>query len=321
MPRLLDIDLRKRIVQWRVREGKSAAECGELAGCCENTVRSITSLYLDMGVYRNSDARALGRPRLLTMEDKAYVLSILKDNPTLYLDEIQDMMWYNRSVDISISTLSRNLREMAMSHKKVSYQALQQSQLLRATWLAAYADIPMDYMVWLDESGIERNGHQRTNGWGVLGSACTRRAIWLRGERFSVLPALTKDGIVALEIFKGTVNREMFVDFLKEHLAPTLTPYPGPRSVVILDNASIHHDLDEIRAIIVEECGARLIYLPPYSPDFNPAEQAFSFIKSWLRRRESEVINDITRAWLIHRAAEEVTPELAEAWILNCGYD
>ncbi|KAF5355376.1 hypothetical protein D9757_014591 [Collybiopsis confluens] len=103
-----------------------------------------------MGVYRNSDACALGRPRLLTMEDKVYVLSILKDNPTLYLDEIQDMMWYNQSVNISISTLSRNLREMAMSHKKISYQALQQSQLLRATWLAAYADIPMDYMVWLD---------------------------------------------------------------------------------------------------------------------------------------------------------------------------
>ncbi|KAE9399373.1 hypothetical protein BT96DRAFT_820629 [Gymnopus androsaceus JB14] len=76
----------------------------------------------------------------------------------------------------------------------------------------------------------------------------------MRGERFSVLPALTHEGVVALEIFRGTVNRELFINFLKEHLVPILTPYPGPRSVVILDNASIHHD-EEICALIVEECG------------------------------------------------------------------
>lgn len=64
-----------------------------------------------------------------------------------------------------------------------------------------------------------------------------------------------------------------------------------------------------------------MIYLPPYSPDLNPAEQAFSFIKSWLRRHESEVVNDATRPWLIHCAAEAITPEMSVGWIQNCGYD
>ncbi|KAJ3915405.1 hypothetical protein F5877DRAFT_22724, partial [Lentinula edodes] len=58
----------------------------------------------------------------------------------------------------------------------------------------------------------------RRHGWGILGSACSRRAVWLRGERFSVLPALTHEGIVAMELFRGGVNRDMFLGFLREHL-------------------------------------------------------------------------------------------------------
>ncbi|KAJ6596533.1 hypothetical protein B0H10DRAFT_1763958, partial [Mycena sp. CBHHK59/15] len=65
--------------------------------------------------------------------------------------------------------------------------------------------------------------------------------------QFSMLPALSCDGIIALDI-------ERFIQFISEELAPKLTPYPGPRSVVVLDNCAIHHD-EEVRRI-VEECGA-----------------------------------------------------------------
>jgi len=119
--------------------------------------------------------------------------------------------------------------------------------------------------------------------------------------------------------------------------APQLAPYPGPRSIVVLDNCVIHHD-EEIRHIIVEECGmfsstplaelflthisgARLIYLPPYSPDFNPIEQSFHTIKAWLRRHEAEAVNPDVRPWLIHQASSSVTPEMAQGWIENCGYE
>ncbi|KAJ3804591.1 hypothetical protein F5876DRAFT_3561, partial [Lentinula aff. lateritia] len=95
----LSIDLRKCIVHWRLKEGKSLAEVSRLAGCCKRTVSNITSLYLSTGEFTHADPRTLGRPRLLSMLDKSYILSILHDNPALYLDEIQDMMWYNRDID------------------------------------------------------------------------------------------------------------------------------------------------------------------------------------------------------------------------------
>ena len=67
--------------------------------------------------------------------------------------------------------------------------------------------------------------------------------------------------------------------------------------------------------------GAKFIYLPPYSPDFNPIERAFHSIKSWLRRHEAEATNEDVRPWLIHQAAADITPELADAYITNCGYE
>ncbi|KAI0713719.1 hypothetical protein C8Q76DRAFT_578143, partial [Earliella scabrosa] len=79
--------------------------------------------------------------------------------------------------------------------------------------------------------------------------------------RYSILPALSTDGIIALDILEGSVNKERFLEFLNDQLysdpslyAPQLNPYPGPRSVVVMDNCSIHHD-EEICQIVEVECG------------------------------------------------------------------
>jgi hypothetical protein len=66
--------------------------------------------------------------------------------------------------------------------------------------------------------------------------------------------------------------------------------------------------------------GAKLIYLPPYSPNSNPIEQAFHSVKAWLRRHEAEAIQPEVRPWLIHQVALSITVEDAEGWILNLGY-
>ena len=117
-----------------------------------------------------------------------------------------------------------------------------------------------------------------------------------------------------------------------------MNPFPGKQSVVIMDNCSIHHD-EEIRKLIVDECsmstqtlcptlilmkihhlGARLIYLPPYSPDFNPIEEAFSFIKGWLRHHETKYTNANQLPWLIEGAIREITRDVSLSWFMDCGY-
>ncbi|KAF7341824.1 Transposase domain-containing protein [Mycena sanguinolenta] len=310
--------LRERIVAWRYEQRKPVDEIAELAGCSESTVYEILRNYRDFGQTNNPYAQRRGRPRALDMGDISYLSSVLDANPTLYLDEIQELLWENREVDVTLSTLSRALKQIAIMNKFVTREAVERDEMLRATWQAVHGDIPMEYFVWLDESSVDNRTHQRTSGWAGIGRACVRRETFIRGQRFSMLPALSCDGIIALDIFEGSVNKERFLGFLEKELAPKLTPYPGPRSVVVLDNCAIHHD-EEVRRIVKVEC-AKVIYLPPYSPDFNPIEQAFSTIKAWLRRHEAEALNRDARPWLIHQAAMAVSSDDAEGWIINCGY-
>jgi hypothetical protein len=136
----------------------------------------------------------------------------------LYLDELQEQLFAARDKDISLATLSRAIRRLAMTHKRVSKTAAERNELLRATWQAMYGDIPAEYFVWLDESSVDNKTNQRNHGWADLGRACVRRATFIRGQRYSVLPALTSDGIIALDIFEGSVNKDRFMRFLNEDL-------------------------------------------------------------------------------------------------------
>jgi transposase len=87
------------------------------------------------------------------------------------------------------------------------------------------------------------------------------------------------DGIHDVYLHHGTMNGEYFVNFIQKCLLPILQPFNwlNPRSVVILDNASIHH-VQEVEDLIVTHAGSRICYLPPYSPDLNPAEGVLSQI-------------------------------------------
>jgi hypothetical protein len=91
-----------------------------------------------------------------------------------------------------------------------------------------------------------------------------------------------------------------------------MNPYPENNSVIVMDNAKIHHDGELIA--LLEELGCRVIFLPPYSPDYNPIETAFSTIKAWIRRNRDfmEVCNDPIYALLV--ACSQIMPQMAQTF-------
>lgn len=147
-----------------------------------------------------------------------YLSSLLDANPGLYIDELQHKLYEARDIDVSAATLSRALRRIVITNKKVAPSALERNEMLRATWQAVHGDTPMEYFVWLDEAGVDNQTHQRDHGWAALRQACVRRTTFIRGQRFSIPPALTCDGIIALDIFEGSVNKERFISFLEKEL-------------------------------------------------------------------------------------------------------
>jgi transposase len=102
-----------------------------------------------------------------------------------------------------------------------------------------------------------------------------------RSERHSILPAYTLEGVLYFEVYTGTTDASKFVSFI-ENLIPHCNAFPLPRSVLVTDNASIHHD-DEVETLL-SEAGIKLVYLPPYSPDFNPIEEFFAQLKAYIKR-------------------------------------
>jgi transposase len=214
----ISTQLRERIVFWRYEQNKKAPEIALLAGCAESTVYEILRLYRDYGQITNPHRRQRGRPRTLNEGDMQYIYSILEANPTLYVDEIQQRLFETRDVEVSIATVSRALRRLAITHKHVAKEALERDELVHAAWQAEYGDIPMDAFVWVDEASVDDRTNQWRDGWALLGRACVRRYTFIRGQRFSILPALSVDGIIALDIFEGSVTKERFIRFIREQL-------------------------------------------------------------------------------------------------------
>ncbi|MGI4872587.1 MAG: transposase, partial [Janthinobacterium lividum] len=132
------------------------------------------------------------------------------------------------------------------------------------------------------------------------------------GPNITLIAALRPAGFGALLSVDGAVNGDVFATYLAQVLGPSLCP----GDVVVCDNLAAHKV--EGLADILAGYGARLLYLPPYSPDFNPIELAFSKLKTWLRTAQTRTRDLLEGA--ISTAAEWISEDDAKNWFGHCGY-
>jgi transposase len=152
----------------------------------------------------------------------------------------------------------------------------------------------------------------RLYGWAPHDQRATGAVPRNYGKNTTLVAALTPDGLHTPWLIEGAMNTETFAWYIAEQLGPTLRP----GQVVVLDNLSVHKAASIRQAI--EARGCALLFLPPYSPDCTPIEQAFSKIKAILRglgARTKEALWDAMRV-----AVEAITPTDAAAWFAHAGY-
>lgn len=125
--------------------------------------------------------------------------------------------------------------------------------------------------------------------WAPKGERAIGHAPGNRGSNISVVAAVSADGVVAWRACDGSVDGERFFEFIKNDVAPKLRP----GDLVILDNASIHTEQATREAI--ERAGGRVVFIPPYHPEFNAAEEVFSFIKHHFRRAKPRTVLELMR--------------------------
>ena len=152
----------------------------------------------------------------------------------------------------------------------------------------------------------------RTHGRCAKGQRLVAKAPFGKWRTLTFLAALRCDGLTAPCVIDGPINGVIFRAYVDEGLVPTLKP----GDLVVMDNLGSHKGQGVRKAI--RAAGAKLFFLPPYSPDLNPIEQAFAKIKHWMRAAEKRTIEDTWRH--IGRLVATINPGECNNYFVNAGY-
>ncbi|HUS39828.1 MAG TPA: IS630 family transposase [Pirellulales bacterium] len=202
-----------------------------------------------------------------------------------------------------------------MALQKKSLRASEQDRpdvkQAREQWKAMQGDLDWSKLVFLDESGAKTN-MTRLRGRAKEGRRCvddTPHGHWCTTTMIS---SVRLDGSMACMAIDGATDKDVFREYVRQVLAPTLRP----GDVVVLDNLGAHKDQAAME--LIESAGAKVRFLPPYSPDFNPIEKMWSKVKEFLRNAKARTLDALLNA--IAAALKTITAKDIEGWFDSCGY-
>jgi transposase len=189
--------------------------------------------------------------------------------------------------------------------------ATERDEAKRRTWIRLIRNVDARRLVFIDESGANITLARRY-GRAPRDERCYGSAPRNYDENLTLFASLSLEGMQAAMLLDGAADGVSFQVYVERILIPTLRP----RQLVVMDNLSVHKR-PAIRTAI-EAAGCRVLFLPSYSPDFNPIEQAFSKIKAYLRRMGARTKESLEAA--IGEALDLVTTSDATGYFRHCGY-
>ena len=234
---------------------------------------------------------------------KAQLIKLVDEDPTAYLDELQSRLEITTGVYVAMKTIWVCLVvDLGWTLGAYSLKAQQQDAGQREDYKQLMERLVKspNQVMWIDETDKGANASRRKRAWRRRGKRVEISAIFDSNDinRYTMIEAANLSGFVpaACELIqrnkvegeddetKGTVDRERFVLYVEKILCPNLGNYDlgEDNSIVVMDNASIHKD-PRVEGLINAH-GARLVYLPCYSPDLNPIEHMFADYKRYLKR-------------------------------------
>lgn len=181
----------------------------------------------------------------------------------------------------------------------------------RAAWVVKQAGLDPEKVLFLDECGAKTN-MARTHGRAPAGTRLVAKVPHGHWKSTTFVSALGRRGWVAPLTIDGAMNGKLFRAYVEQQLAPQLKP----GDVLICDNLSSHKVAGVREAL--QKVGAEILFLPPYSPDFNPIELAFSKLKRRLRSVAARTVTDLEDA--CGEALNHFTTSEIQNYMTHCGY-
>jgi transposase len=296
-------DLRQRILQTVQRRE------GSLRQIARRFLVSLSFVVRLLQTYRRTGSiqpqpHGGGNPAKLGPEDLEHLRELVRQQPDATLEELRQRL----GVPCSTMAICRALKKLGLPRKKKVPRAQEQDrpdvQERRQEYCAELAEVDPHRLVFVDECGAN-TAMTRTHGRAPVGQRVSANTPghW---DSITLTCGLRLSGVTAALAFPGATNTDMFENYVADVLIPELKP----GDVVVWDNPKPHQSDEAIDA--VEEAGARVVPLPPYSPDLTPIEEMFSKVKGAMRSAAGRTKETVYAAF--GSALHDVTPEDIAGW-------
>lgn len=305
-------DLRDRVIDAVEREGMSRRAAARRFGVSYSSAVKWFQRYRDEGA-RTPVGTGGHRPSALKPH-RAFLEAVLAEKPDITLEALGRRLLAERGVKADTSMLSRFFRREGVTFKKTLVAREQERPDVsrhRTRWRKYQRQINPSRLVFIDETWAKTN-MTRLRGWARRGCRLIAKVPHGHWKTATFLAALRNDRIDAPCLFDGPINGERFRAYVEQFLVPTLKP----GDVVILDNLGSHKGKSVRQAI--RAAGARLVFLPKYSPDLNPIEQVFAKLKTLLRKAAARSLKTVSEA--IATILDTYSADECANYIRNAGY-
>jgi transposase len=305
-------DLRDRVIDAVVRGRMSRRAAAARFGVSFSSAIKWVQRFERTGSRAASKMGGYLRPRL---EPHRELLEALRrEKSDITLKSLCDWLLAERGVRVDTSMMSRFFRRLGVTHKKTLIARERDRADItrhRARWRSRQKRVDVSRLVFIDETWIKTN-MTRLYGWAPRGERLVDKVPQGKWKTATFLAALRNDRIEAPCVFDGPINGERFRAYVQQFLIPTLKP----NDIVVLDNLGSHKGKAVRKA--VKAAGARLLFLPKYSPDLNPIEQVFAKIKGFVRKAAPRTLDAISHA--IAQALATIPPAECQNYLAGARY-
>jgi transposase len=259
-------DLKERTL-WLATEGYIPPEICEIFGISHSSLKRWKRNKARYGSVKPPINYVRGRPSIATSVVIRDIHQLLLEDPDLYISEILDWLVIAHGVGMSRTTLARYLRDINVTYKKLRKAAKERDEEERREWReTVQANLFASQVITVDETSKDDRTIFRTYGRAPLGQRAVAHIPFNRGQRYSIVAAMSIDGYIAQRVVPGSLNGNEYLDFILEEVVchsyplscsmlitirklPQMNPFPQDESVLIMDNCSIHKS-EHLREVV-----------------------------------------------------------------------
>ncbi len=308
------LDLRQKVIDAYNQKEGSQRQLAKRFSVSLSFVQDLLKRYREDQTIEPR-AHGGGAPTKLNDEQRGVIRKLVEEENDAILVELCERLEQQSQVRVSRATMGRMLQKLGITRKKKSFYASERHservQRLRMEYWHTLGGVKLSDLVFIDEAGVNL-AMSRRYARSLKGTRAYGERPGERGKNVTMIGGISLQGFVASLTFQGGTNGIAFQTYITEVLVPNL--WEG--ACVVMDNFS-SHKVDGIREAI-EAVGARLVYLPPYSPDFNPIENCWSKVKEFLRTQAARTYEALDQA--ITEAFNSVTTKDLIGWFSHCCY-